>query len=240
MKLRSSIVVAAAAVAFSPLSAQATATTLLSSTFDSQSTSNGASSFSGIAWDVANGLTAQSTLTLSSGATAQRGGLSSNTSRLAVARNIDTAGPWSVDIPVTVNVGQVVTLSELTFDYQFINFQGAAQANAHPGSGIFTLSLIDGANAPSMLGSIGPVGTANASSNVGNVDLVLSNPGTLTTAGNYTLRFTASSSVSVGNNVAVDNFVFLGTVTAVPEPQAWALMLAGLSAVAVAVRRRQL
>lgn len=100
---------------------------------------------------------------------------------------------------------------------------------AHPGSAIFTLSSIDGANAPSTLGSIGPLGTSNAASNVGSVDLVLSNPGTLTSAGNCKLRFTASSSVGLGNNLAVDSFVFLGKVTAVPEPQTRALTMAGLA-----------
>lgn len=49
LKLRTVIVVAAAAAGFSSLGAQAAATTLRSSTFDSQSTVNGQSSFSGIA-----------------------------------------------------------------------------------------------------------------------------------------------------------------------------------------------
>jgi hypothetical protein len=71
----------------------------------------------------------------------QTSGSPDNLDRLAVAWNIDTQGPWYIDIPLEVEVSSL-TLSSFQFDYRFINGGGSNQVNPHPGSGVFTASIL--------------------------------------------------------------------------------------------------
>lgn len=222
----------------------ANATTLLSSDFNSQTSTDGASAFTGISWSNV-GLTAASSLDLSAGAAVQRDGAIANLSSLAVARNIDTAGPWYVDIDITTDTGNNVLLDSLTFDYYFINNGGIAQSSAHANSGVFTLSILDASNTVLNSAQVGPMGTSDPASNQGaGVMISFGSSVLLQNNTNYTLRFTASSQSSLGNNVAVDNFSFSGSLSpvstvSVPEPASVSLLLAGLGLIGTVARRRR-
>jgi len=58
---------------------------------------------------------------------------------------------------------------------------------------------------------------------------------TFLTAGSYNLTFTFNGGAGIAKDVAVDNFY----VTAVPEPESFALMAAGLAALGFLARRRR-
>ncbi|WP_425399017.1 PEP-CTERM sorting domain-containing protein [Aeoliella sp.] len=186
------------------LSQDATAITILSSNFDAHGSTDGATEFTGINWTT-NGVTSPgSTIALSAGATVQTSGAAQNADRLAVARNIDTAGPWNIDL--TFDATQPgIQLSNLKFDYQFISGGGANQLGAHPNSGIVDVSILDAGLSPISTVQIGPLGTVDAASNVG-TGIVADFPDvSLTNGATYTLRFAVSSDATSGNNFALDN-----------------------------------
>lgn len=64
------------------------------------------------------------------------------------------------------------------------------------------------------------------------------------TSSNFTELLAAGSTVdfavgSGGNGYDYDSTLLTGTVTSLPEPASWALMIAGFGMVGVAVRRRR-
>ncbi len=208
------------------------AASILSSDFDAHGSTDGATSFTGISWSTNGVSDPGSTIALSTGATVQQDGATQNADRLSVARNIDTAGPWTIDITFMATADGV-TLEDLTFDYQFTSGGGVNQVAAHPDSGIFDVSILDGSLATLSTVQIGPLGTADVASNIGTGIVADFADVALTNGSTYTLRFTASSNASSGNNVAVDNFSLNGTV---PEPGSLALL--GLGGLAMLRRRR--
>jgi hypothetical protein len=114
---------------------------VLSSNFNAHDSTDGATFFAGIVWSTAGISDPGAEIPLSTDARVQTDGLAANRDRLAVAWNIDTQGPWSIDIPLTVTVSSL-TLSSLQFDYQFITGGGGAQLTPHDGSGVFTASIL--------------------------------------------------------------------------------------------------
>ncbi|MCO6044660.1 LamG domain-containing protein [Aeoliella sp. ICT_H6.2] len=182
----------------------ASALEVLSSNFDAHGSIDGATEFTGITWTTNGVSDPGSTIALSSPATVQTGGAAANLDRLAVAQNIDTAGPWNIDLTFDAT-SPGIQLDYLQFDYQFISGGGANQLGAHPDSGIVDVSILDsGLNELSAV-QIGPLGTADAASNVG-VGIVADFPNvSLTSGSTYTLRFNVSSNATSGNNFALDN-----------------------------------
>ncbi|MBK1832722.1 hypothetical protein [Roseibacillus ishigakijimensis] len=211
----------------------ASGASIFSSSFDAHGSADGATSFSGLTW-VTNGVTiASDTLALSAGEV-QTSGAPENADRLAVARNIDTAGPWSIEIAFSTVTSTVV--ADFTFDYQFISGGGANQGAPHPGSGVVNVALLDGAGAVTLSEVTLPaLGDETAASNSG-TGIVADLPDFALVAGtDYVLRFTVSSEATSGNNFALDT-VSLNSLV-IPEPSTAALALvAGLGL----LRRRRL
>jgi hypothetical protein len=114
---------------------------VLSSNFNNHGSPDGASVFTGIVWSISGISDPGNAIPLSPDAQVQTSGSPDNLDRLAVAWNIDTQGPWYIDIPLEVEVSSL-TLSSFQFDYRFINGGGSNQVNPHPGSGVFTASIL--------------------------------------------------------------------------------------------------
>ncbi|WP_411846864.1 sulfatase-like hydrolase/transferase [Roseibacillus persicicus] len=177
---------------------------VLSSDFNGHGSVDGAGQFTGIIWQTDGVSTPSSTLTLSVDAEVQTDGASANVNRIAVDRNIDKQGPWSVDIGFTAS--QNLTLSDLTFDYEFISGAGNLQGNAHPGSGIVTVSLLDGSASTTLTTVTLPALGAETAANNSGTGIVADFPDyNLTTGSSYVLRFHVTSSVTLGNNFSFDN-----------------------------------
>lgn len=188
-----------------------TTTTILSSDFNAHGSPDGAMSFSGISWFKNGVYSPENTILLSPMAFVQESGAVQNRDRLAVERNIDRAGPWTINVSFMSTVEDLV-LDNLTFDYQFISGGGVNQINAHSGSGMVEVSILDANYSTLSTVQIGPLGTSDRDSNSGTgivadfADVVLTN-GEM-----YTLRFTASSNATIGNNMSVDNFSLNGSI----------------------------
>ena len=206
---------------------------ILSSNFDAHGSTDGSTSFTGINW-ITNGVsTPGSTVAIMPGMVQTNGSLD-NLNRLAVDRNIDTAGLWEIDIAFTALVSGI-TLEDVTFDYQFISGNGSNQAAAHPDSGVVQVVLLNGAANHGFTGrQIGPLGTSDPASNSGTDVLADFNDFTLTNGDDYILRFQVSSNANSGNNFALDNFSLNGSI--IPEPSSAALL--GLGGLALLLRRR--
>lgn len=229
---------AGAALALLALGHSAKAQTILSSNFNTQTSVNGATSFTGIVWSAVNGLSPSSSIALSSGSTVQRNGNTANLTSLAVAHNIDTAGPFSLTVSLGVDATHEVSLSGLSYNYQFISGAGIFQAHEHPNSGIFTLNVLDSLNESLGTASVGPLGTSNVASNSGSSTITFGTPVLLSSGQTYSLVLQVSSNSTLGNNVSVDNFAYEGTVSDVPEPSPAILSIFGLAGI-VAFRRRR-
>lgn len=185
---------------------------ILSSNFDAHRSPDGATSFSGISWST-NGVHIPVTrFSLSPGAFVQQSGAAQNNDRLAVERNIDTEGPWTISIPF-VSMTKGLVLKDLTFDYQFISSGGVNQLNAHPDSGLVDVIIVDTNFVTLTEVQLGPLGTSDRDSNLGagivadfdDIELV---DGTM-----YILGFSVASNSTVGNNMAVDNLSLNGSMS---------------------------
>ncbi|QDU58705.1 PEP-CTERM sorting domain-containing protein [Aeoliella mucimassa] len=176
---------------------------VLSSNFDAHGSTDGASAFTGINWTT-NGVSSPgSTIPLSVGAV-QTDGAAENVDRLAVAYNIDTQGPWYIDLSFQATTPGVI-LDYLKFDYQFISGGGGNQGGAHNNSGIVDVTIFDGSMNSLSTAQIGPLGTTDAASNIGSNVIVDFDNVSLTNGSTYTARFEVSSNATAGNNFALDN-----------------------------------
>lgn len=188
-----------------------TTTPILSADFNAHGSPDGATSFSGISWFTNGVYSLGNSILLSPEAFVQQSGAAQNGDRLAVERNIDRAGSWTIDIPFISTV-ELLGLENFTFDYQFISAGGVNQINPHPGSGVVEVSILDANYSVLSTVQIGPLGNSDRASNSGtnivaDFDDVLLMSGTL-----YALRFTVSSNSTVGNNMSVDNFSLNGSI----------------------------
>ncbi len=186
-------------------------TTILASDFNAHGSPDGATSFSGISWS-SNGVDSSKIATsLSPDAFVQQSGAPQNKDRLAVARNIDRAGPWTITI--SVEPTKDLVLQDMTFDYQFISNGGVNQLNAHPDSGVVEVSILDTNLSTLSTVQIGPLGTNDRASNLGTDIVADFEDVALTHNELYFLSFTASSNSTVGNNMSVDNFSVNGSIS---------------------------
>ena len=223
---------------------------ILSSDFNVQTSVQGTNEFTGIVWLSDAAISPVNSVYVSdknNDAIVQRNGASANTSRLAVSHNIDSAGPVAFIVGVLIDSSHDVSLSSLSFDYQFINGNGLDQTLAHPDSGIFTFGITDASTGMTLgVASVGPLGTSSVISNSGSATITLGTPATLLHDGAYYLGLQVSSNATLGNNIAVDNFNFQGVSSvytppsSVPEPSTFALLgLGGIGLVVRTLRRRR-
>lgn len=225
-------------LAFTLAVAHAHADVILTSDFNAHGSTDGATSFTGISWSTNGVSDPGSSIALSASATVQTAGATENPDRLAVDRNIDTAGPWTIDIAFTATTDGL-TLEDLIFDYEFISGGGTNQVAAHPDSGIVDVSILDASLSSLSTIQVGPLGTSDASSNSGTgivadfADVALAN------GSDYTLRFTVSSNADSGNNMAVDNFVLNGAIVSGPSIPTPAALPAGLAMLGLVLARRR-
>jgi len=137
-----------------------------------------------------------------------------------------------------VGAGFVLNDLSLSFDYKSLGGLNPTKSSVSLIGGAFNYSTLLDFTSSYVAGQ--PVlnaakATAFLLSNPnGSSNLTLSGLGTLA-AGTYTLTFTAGNIAGL----KVDDVKIGGTLAAVPEPETYALMLAGLAAVSFVARRRK-
>ena len=192
--------------------AENSTTPILSSNFDAHGSLDGATSFSGLSW-LTNGVYIPvSRFSLSPGAFVQQSGTDQNNDRLAVERNIDTDGPWTISIPF-VSTTEGLVLTDLTFDYQFISSGGVNQLNAHPDSGLVDVIIVDTNFVTLTEVQLGPLGTNDRDSDLGASIIADFDDAELVNGAMYILGFSVGSDSTVGNNMSIDNLSLNGSMS---------------------------
>ncbi len=206
----------------SNLASLGSAATILSTDFTGVDTSG--TSATGIVWTTQGIQTPASSLTFYDPANPSTtfGFISGGTpaDNIQIARNIETAGPWSTSIAITPLT--TIDLTGFALDFRAISAAGANQSASKTAT--YTVEIFDGSTSlGSFADTVTDPGGGTAAGDRADIDLTpLANlqPGT-----SYTFVLTVSASATLGNNVAIDNLELTGTF--IPEPSFSLLLLAG-------------
>lgn len=186
------------------------AVTILSTDFTGRTISGATAS--SITWTT-NGVASPGSLT----ATASLFDTTPTQNLFAVNQNLQTVGPWSVDIPIVVGA-QAIQLSQISLDAYIFTNLGDPQSQSRDFD--MTIDLLDSTEtvlAAQAVTDLFPVGGSNPSP----VPFIFDFSGnTIAANTNYFLRLTASTSGTLGVNGGFDNFLLTGDLvpTSTPEP----------------------
>jgi len=196
------------------------AAVVLSSNFDGHTSTDGATSFTGIGWTVDGISTPSSTISYFEEGYVELDGAPENADRLAVQPDL-TGEFWFFFIEFTVFTD--MTIDFITLDYQFLNADGTNATEPHPDGAVLNGGIHDfstGGVGP-IIGGSGfglPLGTDDPADNSGSVLVEIT--GTYLYAGqNYGIRLgVAPGAIADGHRFAIDNLTYhTGAVTAVDE-----------------------
>lgn len=152
----------------------------------------------------------------------------------------DSATPW-LTFNIRANTGYTLDLASLTFKFGGSNANGSGSVNYTPAYSV-SYSFNNFATAGTSVGTGSaplsiPFGTTNLS-NTATVDLssITGIAGTQT----ITFRISLSDNLNSGNTAyRLDDLALAGTVSAIPEPSAFALAAGSLALGLVLMRRRR-
>lgn len=147
----------------------------------------------------------------------------------AVSKNIETEGPWKVEIPIVLTVDQL-TIGALELGINNFNKNGEAQSGVERQSQ-WTASLI---GTSSGLIDTQSSNTSFFGAGTDNITISFSPNIVLTDTETYTLDISVQNTGStLGNNVGITSL----NLTAVPEPAHFAIILSAMIGTGVAFRR---
>ncbi|QTN33976.1 PEP-CTERM sorting domain-containing protein [Akkermansiaceae bacterium] len=163
-----------------------------------------------------------------------------NQNQFAPALNVGNGNTfWRTSVNLTVTAGNVVSLTDVTFDHWAINGSGVQNVNRRSD---FTITLFDPSNTPVAGGTVSAVDVFNgASPGVSTpVTLTFASAVALSATGTYRLQIDAGElggADETGNHAGIDNLSINGTVTPVPEPTSLAISVLGF--LGLALRRKR-
>lgn len=204
MNLRS---IAASLAILSCVSFTAQSAIIVATDFDNRNIATGSSTATNLDWFV-DGVSALNGLT----ADAQLFNTTDTSGLFAVARNIQTVSPWSVEIALNV-LNQNISLSSLFLDAYIFNNRGITQVTSTTSRDLdFTAVIFNSASQSVAQQQILNVFPSTGSYVPGKTVSFDFSGVTLLANNNYVLRLIASSNEKMGNNAGFDNLSLTGTI----------------------------
>lgn len=193
---------------------------LASTDFNDTVKSGSSQTMTGVDWDTASGVSANSSVTTTANNNAGYFTTGFGATGFAPDQNIENEGPWTATFELTLDPGTTGTLTAVVFDYASLTNSGAPQGSFRAQN--FDV-LVNGVAFDDQKTTITKDGT-----------LAFSDAAVLNSGLNQ-ITVTAAGIVTTGWNMGIDNLAFYGEV--VPEPSSIAIL--GLGGLLIARRRRR-
>ena len=198
-----------------------TANTLAFTNFNDTVKSNASQTMTGVDWETASGVTANTAVTTTASNNAGYFTTGFGATGFAPDQNIENEGPWTATFEITLDTGLTGTLEAIAFDYAALTNSGTSQGtNFRPQN--FDI-LVNGV-----------AFDVQKQTTAVNGEISFADTAALVTGLN-TIQIISSEVNGPGYNMGIDDLKFYGEV--VPEPSSLALL--GLGGLLITRRRRR-